>query len=67
MLTRYSRTQFTDPNLIESTEKIDKNSTDGEYDEISASIMDPDHRLLLKSTKPLLQSRNSSVIFLKLT
>jgi AP-3 complex subunit beta len=26
-------------------------------------ILDPDHRLLLRVTKPLLQSRNSAVIF----
>lgn len=27
-------------------------------------IMDPDHRLLLRVTKPLLQSRNAAVSFL---
>lgn len=29
--------------------------------EVKPYIMDPDHRLLLRNTKPLLQSRNTAV------
>jgi AP-3 complex subunit beta len=63
MLTRYSRTQFVDPNIIvtENTEKVEENSNESDDDENSSFIMDPDHRLLLRSMKPLLQSRNSAV------
>ena len=75
MLTRYARTQFADPNLGQSEpENVDND--DGEFyensdDEEEADAeeaakplykMDPDHRLLLRSTKPLLQSRNASVV-----
>lgn len=57
------RTQFVDPNIAaaENTEKTDENSNDDEYDGMSSFVIDPDHRLLLKSMKPLLQSRNSAV------
>jgi len=75
MLTRYARTQFTDPNLG-NTESMDTGEDEGEFyensdddenetaEEISKPLykMDPDHRLLLRSTKPLLQSRNASVV-----
>lgn len=38
---------------------------DGEAEEIKkAPSLDPDHRLLLRSAKPLLQSRNASVLIL---
>jgi AP-3 complex subunit beta len=38
---------------------------DGEVEEVKkAPSLDPDHRLLLRSAKPLLQSRNASVIIL---
>ena len=65
MLTRYARTQFTDPNLGQ-TESADEdegeffeNSDDDEKDNSEEAAkplykMDPDHRLLLRSTKPLL-------------
>jgi len=33
-----------------------------ESDKVKKEPMDPDHRLLLKSTKPLLQSRNAAVV-----
>jgi len=76
MLTRYARTQFMDPNIgidFPSQEKqfYDENSDDELDDEETVIIdeekmkpyrMDPDHRLLLRSTKPLLQSRNASVV-----
>uniref|UniRef100_A0A3Q3KX14 AP-3 complex subunit beta n=1 Tax=Mastacembelus armatus TaxID=205130 RepID=A0A3Q3KX14_9TELE len=66
MLTRYARTQFTSPWKEEET------STKAFYDSDSEEkkgqtdakpyIMDPDHRLLLRNTKPLLQSRNTAVV-----
>jgi len=74
MLTRYARTQFIDPNIgldFPCEEKgFYENSEDEEENEkiiieeekIKPYKMDPDHRLLLRSTKPLLQSRNASVV-----
>lgn len=77
MLTRYARTQFVNPGTI-AEPLVDKNSEqveqqneeedndDDDYDNKFAprtnKSMDPDHRLLLRITKPLLQSRNSSVV-----
>lgn len=69
MLTRYARTQFVDPNLNDLQEPENKDKPFyGESEEDEAkdnksdiSTLDPDHRLLLRNTKPLLQSRNSSV------
>lgn len=47
-------------------ENSEKDDFDSKFnlneDDSSRRIMDPDHRLLLRVTKPLLQSRNSSVI-----
>ena len=59
----FFRTQFVDPNIAtaENNDKAEENSNDEEYDGMSSFILDPDHRLLLKSMKPLLQSRNSAV------
>jgi len=75
MLTRYARTQFADPNLGQpESEEVEEdggefyeNSDEEEednHDEAAKPLykMDPDHRLLLRSTKPLLQSRNASVV-----
>ncbi|XP_057185166.1 AP-3 complex subunit beta-2 isoform X2 [Triplophysa rosa] len=77
MLTRYARTQFLNPNINESLlEEGDEKAfyaSDEEEDEekkVEASalakrkpyVMDPDHRLLLRNTKPLLQSRNAAVV-----
>ncbi|XP_028813978.1 AP-3 complex subunit beta-2 isoform X5 [Denticeps clupeoides] len=77
MLTRYARTQFLNPNvneslLEESGEKAFYGSDDEEGKEEKAEaaalakrkpyVMDPDHRLLLRNTKPLLQSRNAAVV-----
>uniref|UniRef100_H2Z3B2 AP-3 complex subunit beta n=1 Tax=Ciona savignyi TaxID=51511 RepID=H2Z3B2_CIOSA len=80
MLTRYARTQFTDPNkyifLIPFYVEYDSFDDKPFYEEESSSdsdeekikeklpkyVMDPDHRLLLKCSKPLLQSRNSAVV-----
>ena len=78
MLTRYGRTQFADPNLgvlelddneAEEGEFYENSDDDNEDEEVSAEAaakpvykMDPDHRLLLRSAKPLLNSRNASVV-----
>ncbi|XP_078541103.1 AP-3 complex subunit beta-2 isoform X1 [Lissotriton helveticus] len=77
MLTRYARTQFLNPNqneslLEENPEKTfygsdDEDTKDGKAENASAVkqapyVMDPDHRLLLRNTKPLLQSRNAAVV-----
>lgn len=68
MLTRYARTQFTDPNINGAihSEKDKPFYEDSDEDEEKEKkdeslVLDPDHRLLLRNTKPLLQSRNSSV------
>ncbi|KAG5899451.1 hypothetical protein JTB14_015304 [Gonioctena quinquepunctata] len=62
MLTRYARSQFADPNL-----QGEGNNSSGEFYDSDASekhvpSLDPDHRLLLRSTRPLLQSRNAAVV-----
>ncbi|XP_068266053.1 AP-3 complex subunit beta-2 isoform X4 [Nyctibius grandis] len=77
MLTRYARTQFLSPNqneslLEESTEKAfygseEEDAKDAKAEAASLAkrkpyVMDPDHRLLLRNTKPLLQSRNAAVV-----
>ncbi|CAL1567908.1 unnamed protein product [Knipowitschia caucasica] len=67
MLTRYARTQFTSP---WKGDALDENSEKAFYEsdaernqaETNTYIMDPDHRLLLRNTKPLLQSRNTAVV-----
>uniref|UniRef100_A0A673B5Q7 AP-3 complex subunit beta n=1 Tax=Sphaeramia orbicularis TaxID=375764 RepID=A0A673B5Q7_9TELE len=70
MLTRYARTQFTSPWKEDAV--FDENNEKAFYDSDSEEkkgqteskpyIMDPDHRLLLRNTKPLLQSRNTAVV-----
>ncbi|XP_063066241.1 AP-3 complex subunit beta-1 [Engraulis encrasicolus] len=69
MLTRYARTQFTSP--WKEGALFDGNNAQAFYDSDeerkesageAVYIMDPDHRLLLRSTKPLLQSRNTAVV-----
>lgn len=71
MLTRYARTQFTSPwkedaLFDEHCEKAfydsDEEKREQASGETKAYIMDPDHRLLLHNTKPLLQSRNTAVV-----
>ncbi|NXD63330.1 AP3B2 protein, partial [Eolophus roseicapillus] len=77
MLTRYARTQFLSPNqneslLEESAEKAfygseEEDTKDPKAEAASLAkrkpyVMDPDHRLLLRNTKPLLQSRNAAVV-----
>lgn len=78
MLTRYARTQFLNPNVNENAEIEDEDKPfydddseeDAEDDDEESGdklkapkyVMDPDHRLLLKSTRSLLQSRNAAVV-----
>uniref|UniRef100_A0A8C4NEH5 AP-3 complex subunit beta n=1 Tax=Eptatretus burgeri TaxID=7764 RepID=A0A8C4NEH5_EPTBU len=74
MLTRYARTQFLNPNeneafLDRGGEKSfygsDEETNTKEVSQTSrrkAYVMDPDHRLLLRNTKPLLQSCNTAVV-----
>ncbi|XP_028411704.1 AP-3 complex subunit beta-1-like isoform X2 [Dendronephthya gigantea] len=78
MLTRYARSQFLDPNKAdlenekfypESDGSQDEDDDDDDDDDNNEKtekkkpyIMDPDHRLLLRVTKPLLQSRNAAVV-----
>ncbi|XP_052443688.1 AP-3 complex subunit beta-1 isoform X1 [Carassius gibelio] len=68
MLTRYARTQFVSPWREDAV--FDENSEKAFYDseeerkveQVKPYIMDPDHRLLLRNTKPLFQSRNTAVV-----
>ncbi|OBS80055.1 hypothetical protein A6R68_21743, partial [Neotoma lepida] len=69
MLTRYARTQFVSPwredNGLEDNEKNFYESDDEEKEKSDKKrpyTMDPDHRLLIRNTKPLLQSRNAAVV-----
>ncbi|XP_040841889.1 AP-3 complex subunit beta-1 isoform X2 [Ochotona curzoniae] len=69
MLTRYARTQFVSPwkedDGPEDSEKFydsDDEHKEGAGKGKKAYAMDPDHRLLIRNTKPLLQSRNAAVV-----
>ncbi|XP_074650639.1 AP-3 complex subunit beta-2-like isoform X2 [Tubulanus polymorphus] len=73
MLTRYCRSQFISPNSDDvahdkpfygSDEDDDDNDGDSEKDSPKKKpyIMDPDHRLLLRTCRPLLNSRNAAVV-----
>ncbi|NXC54065.1 AP3B1 protein, partial [Aleadryas rufinucha] len=71
MLTRYARTQFVSPwKVDEVVDEYSENNfyaSDEEQKEKDQKLkttytMDPDHRLLLRNTKPLLQSRNAAVV-----
>lgn len=69
MLTRYARTQFVSPwkedDGLEDNEKSFYESDDEQKektDKRKPYTMDPDHRLLIRNTKPLLQSRNAAVV-----
>uniref|UniRef100_A0A8C8JVS0 AP-3 complex subunit beta n=1 Tax=Oncorhynchus tshawytscha TaxID=74940 RepID=A0A8C8JVS0_ONCTS len=63
MLTRYARTQFLNPNMNEDKEEKEKKKTEATaIVKRKPYVMDPDHRLLLRNTKPLLQSRNAAVV-----
>ncbi|XP_076660784.1 adaptor related protein complex 3 subunit ruby [Halictus rubicundus] len=66
MLTRYARTQFIDPNIDSIEEDENRPFYDSDSDSSNTKkpkiSLDSDHRLLLRNTKPLLQSRNASVV-----
>ncbi|KAM6105979.1 AP-3 complex subunit beta-1 isoform 1-T1 [Pterocles gutturalis] len=71
MLTRYARTQFVSPwkedEVVEEYSENNFYESDEEHKEKDRKVkntytMDPDHRLLLRNTKPLLQSRNAAVV-----
>ncbi|XP_036770032.1 AP-3 complex subunit beta-1 isoform X6 [Manis pentadactyla] len=70
MLTRYARTQFVSPWKedvdLEDNEKNFYESDDEQKEKSGKKkkpyTMDPDHRLLIRNTKPLLQSRNAAVV-----
>ncbi|XP_045704148.1 AP-3 complex subunit beta-1 [Phyllostomus hastatus] len=67
MLTRYARTQFVSPwkedDGLEDHEKNFYESDEEKTDKKKRTYaMDPDHRLLIRNTKPLLQSRNAAVV-----
>uniref|UniRef100_A0A8C3JD04 Clathrin/coatomer adaptor adaptin-like N-terminal domain-containing protein n=1 Tax=Calidris pygmaea TaxID=425635 RepID=A0A8C3JD04_9CHAR len=71
MLTRYARTQFVSPwkddVVVEEYSENNFYESDEEQKEKDRKMkntytMDPDHRLLLRNTKPLLQSRNAAVV-----
>ncbi|KAF2880489.1 hypothetical protein ILUMI_25696 [Ignelater luminosus] len=65
MLTRYARTQFADPNLHDKDGDSERPFYDSGSDvseKASPPALDPDHRLLLRSARPLLQSRNAAVV-----
>ncbi|KAM9450615.1 AP-3 complex subunit beta-1 isoform 1-T1 [Clarias gariepinus] len=70
MLTRYARTQFISPwrEDVASDENVEKAFYDSDEEkrngvtQTKPYIMDPDHRLLLRNIKPLLQSRNTAVV-----
>uniref|UniRef100_A0A1B0DJF7 AP-3 complex subunit beta n=2 Tax=Phlebotomus papatasi TaxID=29031 RepID=A0A1B0DJF7_PHLPP len=46
----------------EDEDEQDEDDDDYELNQENKCILDPDHRLLLRQTKPLLQSRNASVV-----
>ncbi|XP_060063674.1 AP-3 complex subunit beta-2-like [Ylistrum balloti] len=73
MLTRYVRTQFVSPNqgdgveeekaFYEDSDKEEEEEKETEGDTKNKTyVMDSDHRLLLRQAKPLLNSRNASVV-----
>uniref|UniRef100_A0A9J7ZD59 Adaptor related protein complex 3 subunit beta 1 n=1 Tax=Cyprinus carpio carpio TaxID=630221 RepID=A0A9J7ZD59_CYPCA len=68
MLTRYARTQFVSPwrevsyCLCNNEKAFYDSEEERKVEQTKPYIMDPDHRLLLRNTKPLLQSRNTAVV-----
>uniref|UniRef100_A0A671WQU3 AP-3 complex subunit beta n=1 Tax=Sparus aurata TaxID=8175 RepID=A0A671WQU3_SPAAU len=65
MLTRYARTQTfygSDEDEDEDEEEKEKKAETPAMAKRKPYVMDPDHRLLLRNTKPLLQSRNAAVV-----
>ncbi|XP_025190462.1 AP-3 complex subunit beta-2 isoform X2 [Melanaphis sacchari] len=72
MLTRYGRTQFVNPNKNDTNDcpKIqnlnldssDLSSCEEAGIDDKSTVLDQDHRLLLRNAKPLFQSRNAAVV-----
>jgi AP-3 complex subunit beta len=72
LLAHYARSQFMDPNKSADAPKLKKKNakkkqdfysdSDGSENEDEGASINSDHRLLLKATIPLLQSRNSGVV-----
>ncbi|XP_060617604.2 AP-3 complex subunit beta-1 isoform X1 [Anolis sagrei] len=71
MLTRYARTQFVSPwkedGGFEGYNEKNFYESDEDHQEKDEKVnkpysMDQDHRLLIRNTKPLLQSRNAAVV-----
>ncbi|NWW79158.1 AP3B1 protein, partial [Climacteris rufus] len=71
MLTRYARTQFVSPWKVDEVQdeysennfyESDEEQKEKDQKSKTTYTMDPDHRLLLRNTKPLLQSRNAAVV-----
>jgi AP-3 complex subunit beta len=65
LLTRYATSQFTDPNASRRAAAASSSSSSSSSDDEGSGAviqLDPDHRLLLRATIPLLQSRNSGVV-----
>uniref|UniRef100_A0A8C2DXY7 Adaptor related protein complex 3 subunit beta 1a n=1 Tax=Cyprinus carpio TaxID=7962 RepID=A0A8C2DXY7_CYPCA len=62
MLTRYARTQFVSPWRENNEKAFYDSEEERKVEQTRPYIMDPDHRLLLRNTKPLLQSRNTAVV-----
>ncbi|KAJ8941876.1 hypothetical protein NQ318_001729 [Aromia moschata] len=62
MLTRYARSQFINPNLREEESDRDFYDSSSDASDKPTTSLDPDHRLLLRSSRPLLQSRNAAVV-----
>ncbi|XP_077792432.1 AP-3 complex subunit beta-1 isoform X2 [Podarcis muralis] len=71
MLTRYARMQFVSPwkeeGILEEYSEKNFYGSEEEQKEKNQEAnkpysMDPDHRLLIRNTKPLLQSRNAAVV-----
>ena len=72
LLTRYARSQFLNPNILDhpSIEENFYSSSDSSPDltkcnqsvAFKSDSLDHDHRLLLRASRTLLQSRNSSVV-----
>ena len=65
LLTRYARSQFVDPNTSTRGTAASSSSSSGNSssdEEVISAHLDPDHRLLLRATISLLQSRNSGVV-----
>eukprot|EP01043_Picozoa_sp_COSAG02_P029614 COSAG02_NODE_1852_length_10661_cov_3.072429_7_plen_617_part_00 len=65
LLTRYARLQFVNPNISTRGAAASSSSSSGNSssdEEVVGTHLDADHRLLLRATISLLQSRNSGVV-----